>query len=224
GNIITRPLSSTVRSLALACAVKGGKEIAIIGHTDCQVARATTMQLLERFKALGVDRDRLPDNLNEFFGMVATELQNVSKACEFARQSPLIGPNIPVHGLLADIETGKLDWVVNGYERLKQSQTQSQPCAALPPLSGFGALKDFTPGEMKFPVSKIGDWVSAKVEELQTKAQQEVQKIEPVVESAQAAAKQAADLAQQAWTSASQGVPPKIPLQWRIRPQFRRKQ
>src|SRR6266567_5517642 len=37
GNIITGPLSSTLRSLALACAVKGGKEIAIIGHTDCRV-------------------------------------------------------------------------------------------------------------------------------------------------------------------------------------------
>jgi carbonic anhydrase len=34
GNIITGPLSSTMRSLALACAVKGGKEIVIIGHTD----------------------------------------------------------------------------------------------------------------------------------------------------------------------------------------------
>src|SRR5437867_12772579 len=43
GNIVTGPLSSTMRSLALACAVKGGKEIAIIGHTDCLVAKTTTM-------------------------------------------------------------------------------------------------------------------------------------------------------------------------------------
>src|SRR3954465_11350986 len=45
GNIITGPMSSTMRSLSLACAVKGGREIAIIGHTDCQVGRTTTMQL-----------------------------------------------------------------------------------------------------------------------------------------------------------------------------------
>ena len=50
GNIITQPLSSTMRSLALACAVKGGKEIAIIGHTDCQVRKTTAMQLLNKFK------------------------------------------------------------------------------------------------------------------------------------------------------------------------------
>src|SRR5262245_38933780 len=60
GNIITGPSSSTMRSLALACAVKGGKEIAIIGHTDCQVGKTTVMQLLEKFKALGVERHQLP--------------------------------------------------------------------------------------------------------------------------------------------------------------------
>ncbi len=202
GNIITGPMSSTVRSLALACAVKGGKEIAIIGHSDCQVARTTAMELLEKLRALGVDRSRLPDNLNEFFGMFASERQNVIKACDIVRQSPLIPPKIPVHGLLADIETGKLDWIVNGYEKLNQSQTQPQPSAAMPPLSEFGALKDFEMGEMKFPAGKIGEWISANTERLKLAAEQEVR-------TAEAAAKQA--------------LPPKIPLQARIRPQFRRK-
>src|SRR5215469_12865569 len=73
GNIITSPLSSTMRSLALACAVKGGKEIAVIGHTDCQVANTTTMQLLERLKALGIERHMLPDNLNEYFGLFSSD-------------------------------------------------------------------------------------------------------------------------------------------------------
>ena len=42
-----------MRSLALACAVKGGKEIAIIGHTDCQVGKTTTMELIERLQRTG---------------------------------------------------------------------------------------------------------------------------------------------------------------------------
>src|SRR5437762_10384688 len=82
GNIITGPMSSTLRSLALACAVKGGKEIVIIGHTDCQVSKTTTMQLLDRFRALGVERHMLPDNLNEFFGTFSSDRQNVIKAVE----------------------------------------------------------------------------------------------------------------------------------------------
>src|SRR6188508_3092198 len=52
GNIVTGPLSSTTRSLALACAVKGGREIAVIGHSDCQVGKTSVSQLLEKLKAL----------------------------------------------------------------------------------------------------------------------------------------------------------------------------
>src|SRR5213594_4513833 len=89
GNIITGPASSTMRSLALACAVKGGKEIAIIGHTDCLVGKTSALQLTERFSALGISRSKMPDNLQEFFGMFASERQNVIRGVDFARQSPI---------------------------------------------------------------------------------------------------------------------------------------
>ena len=157
GNIITGPLSSTMRSLALACAVKGGREIAIIGHTDCQVAKTTITGLLDKLKALGVERSQLPDNISEFFGTFGSERQNVIKACDFVRHSPLIGPKIPVHGMMIDVTTGKLDWVVNGYEVLV---TQSHPAAAKPAfatMDAIGSFKNFDAGEMKFPEMKIGD-------------------------------------------------------------------
>jgi carbonic anhydrase len=162
GNIITGTLSSTMRSLALACAVKGGREIAIIGHTDCQVCKTTTSQLLDKLKALGVERNRLPDNINEFFGMFATERQNVIKACDIIRQSPLIGPKIFVHGLLVDIETGKLEWVVNGYEARQLSVAPvKNDFLKLTDASneelGAGPMANFHFGEMKFPESKIGE-------------------------------------------------------------------
>jgi hypothetical protein len=64
------------------------------------------------------------------------------------RQSPLIGPRIPVHGLVVDIETGKLEWVVNGYEMLERATTAQPTLAAMP---------EFKLGEMKFPDMKIGD-------------------------------------------------------------------
>ena len=105
GNIITGPLSSTMRSLALACAVKSGKEIVVIGHTDCQVGKTSALQLLERFRALGIERHMLPDNLNEYLGIFSSDRQNVINATQFARGSPLIGSKVPVHGLLIDIES-----------------------------------------------------------------------------------------------------------------------
>src|SRR5688572_31830029 len=65
GNIITGPTSSTMRSIALACAVKGGREIVIIGHTDCRVRQTSASELIDRCRGLGIDRSKLPDNVNE---------------------------------------------------------------------------------------------------------------------------------------------------------------
>ena len=160
GNIITGTLSSTTRSLALACAVKGGREIAIIGHTDCQVAKTTTTMLLEKLRALGVERSQLPENVSDFFGTFGSERQNVIKACDFARTSPLIGPKIPVHGLMIDVATGKLDWVVNGYEALPANTLAQMPATQFASIGDLGSCKDFEMGEMKFPEMKIGDAAS----------------------------------------------------------------
>ena len=94
GNIITGPVSSTMRSLALACVAKGGKEIVVIGHTDCVIGHLTTSDILARFKAIGVDRRSLPENLNDFFGTFASERSNVIKAADLIRSSPLISSGI----------------------------------------------------------------------------------------------------------------------------------
>ena len=204
GNIITSPLSSTMRSLALACAVKGGKEIVIIGHTDCQVAKTTTMQLLDRLQELGVERHSLPTNLNEYFGIFASEQANVIKAAGFVRHSPLIGPGTPVHGLMLNIETGKLEWLVNGYQQLETMgarwneaiQAAGQTADALKSMIGFNI------GEMKFPEGKIGeaavmaeDWLAQKAGQLTTKPPIGSSEPTPV-------------------------VPPKIPLPRPVRPKL----
>jgi carbonic anhydrase len=213
GNIIYEPLSSMMRSLALACAIKGGKEIAIIGHTDCQVGKTTTMQLIDRLRALGVERHLLPENLNEFFGTFASERQNVLKGVDIARHSPLIGPKVPVHGLLVDIQTGKLEWLVNGYQALElmaaQAPTRASTVGA--PMDAFKPLADFNIGGLKFPETKIGqtvakaeDWLSANVRQLESKA--------------------TTSPADAATTQTSKGgpppIPPKIPVPPPIRPRI----
>ncbi len=207
GNIITGSLSSTMRSLALACAIKGGKEIAIIGHNDCQVCKTSTSKLTDAFRALGVERSGLPENLTEFFGLFASERQNVIKSVEFVRHSPLIGPKISVHGLMVDIETGKLEWVVNGYQTL---ETMTSPKAEVGRMvdESLDAMKSFAAfkiGEMMFPDTKIGElatdaknWLVHEAQQIGTKAT-ETPKQAPAVPS----------------------EPPKIPLPPPIRPAIR---
>jgi carbonic anhydrase len=187
GNIITGPISSTMRSLALACAIKGGKEIVIIGHTDCQVGKTTAMQLIDRFRVLGIERHMLPDNLNEYFGIFGSDRQNVLKAVELARTSPLIGTKIPVHGLLIDIETGKLEWLVNGYQTLGSAASPWNQLAqaAQPEVDALKPLTAFNLGEMKFPEGKIGEVASEIGQEILQRIQQG-----PLAASAQAGAAQ----------------------------------
>ena len=144
GNVITSPTSSTMRSLALACAVKGGREIAIIGHSDCGVRKTGVAGLTDRFRDLGIPREKLPDDLVGFFGLFASERQNVMRGVDFIRQSPLIGPRVPVHGLLIDVQTGALEWVVNGYDAIAQATSatplpsfkHSEPAPVWPAKNG----------------------------------------------------------------------------------------
>jgi carbonic anhydrase len=208
GNIITGPLSSTMRSLALACAVKGGREIAVIGHSDCLICRTSTLALLDKLQALGVVRSHLPDNLNEFFGLFGSERQNVLKACDLIRGSPLIGPKIPVHGLLLDLETGRLDWLVNGYETPGTPGSpalagSAGPAHAGTPLESLGAFKDFALGEMKFPEMKIGQVAARAGEALAAEAgklaDQIGQATAPAAEAVERVAGQVARFAEQNW-------------------------
>ena len=180
GNIITGPLSSTMRSLALACAIKGGKEIAIIGHTDCQVGKTTTMELIDRFRALGVERHLLPADVNEFFGKFGSERANVLKGVELVRQSPLIGPKIPVHGLVLETDTGKVEWLVNGYQTLDTMSARLNEVAASAghTLETLKSLTNLEVGGVKFPETKIGgtvakaeDWLSGQIHKLESQPQ-----------------------------------------------------
>ena len=161
GNIITGPFSSTMRSLAMACAVKEAKEIAIIGHTDCLIGKTTALGLLDRLAALGIDRNRLPGNLVEYFGLFGTERQNVMRAVDFVRASPLIGAKVPVHGLLIDIQSGRLETVVNGYQSFETAAGKSGQMfqKADQVLDAFGKIGNAAMGEMKFPETKIGELV-----------------------------------------------------------------
>jgi carbonic anhydrase len=230
GNIITSPLSSTVRSLALSCAVKGGKEIAIIGHTDCQVGKTTTMQLIERFKNLGIERHLLPENINEYFGMFASEQQNVIKACDLVRRSPLISPQIPVHGLMVKIDTGDLEWVVNGYQNLEtlSSRWNEVVKSAGQTVDALKSLSDFRIGEMKFPETKIGetvtkaeDWLSKGIGKLKMLPSEE-SGTGSTLESAANVAEKVVELAEKHWPKPEElaKTPPKIPHPPPIRPRM----
>jgi carbonic anhydrase len=131
-------------------------------------------------KAVGVERHMLPDNINDYFGVFGSDRQNVIKACDIVRQSPLIGPKIPVHGLLVDIQSGKLEWLVNGYQawatmrdRVHDAAQSAAQSAGKGTLDALKSIGDFKLGGVNLSETKIGetvtkaeDWLAKKIEQL----------------------------------------------------------
>jgi len=142
------------------------------------VGKTSTLQLIEALRAQGVERHTLPDNLNEYFGIFGSERQNVLKAVDIVRKSPLIGPKVPVHGLLVDTGTGRLEWLVNGYQTLQTAPSAAERWhqvveSAEQTVDALKSLTDFKIGGIKFPETKIGeivstaqDWASQKLKEI----------------------------------------------------------
>jgi len=170
GNIVSGPESSTMRSLVLACAVKGAKELAVIGHHDCRVAHSTVLELTQRLDAMGVERDRLPGDLVDYFRLFASERQNGIQAVETVRRSPIMGWKIPVHGLLLNVTDGRLEWVVNGYHTLPEASVTvvagpanpqavgENTVAALPDLGRIDEPRLTPTNDFMLPPAQIGDF------------------------------------------------------------------
>jgi hypothetical protein len=103
--------------------------------------------------------------------MFSSERQNVIKACEIVRSSPLIGPKVPVHGLLMDVQNGRLEWLVNGYETFHSTATEftaSLKSTMDRAQAALGDMHDFKLGDMKFPETKIGELAGRMEPILQT--------------------------------------------------------
>jgi carbonic anhydrase len=108
-------LSDLIRSLAGGIYLLGVREVAVIGHTQCGLARADPNVLIASMQALGVDPQLLIEKADpkSWIGAFDDVHVNVKEVVDIIRMSPFL-PKIPVHGLVIDIETGKLEMVERG--------------------------------------------------------------------------------------------------------------
>src|SRR2546421_8936229 len=107
--------SDLIRSLAGGIYLLGVREVAVIGHTNCGLAHADPKALEASMQALGVDPNQLikQEGLGDMQGLVRwlgafrDVHVNVCEVVKVIRNSPYL-PKIPVHGLVINIESGKL--------------------------------------------------------------------------------------------------------------------
>ena len=100
----------------------------------------------------------------EYFGLFGTERQNILRGVELIRASPLIGAKVPVHGLLIDVQTGRLEWVANGYQALENvtaGKVGELFKRADHVLDAFAKIGDAATEDLQLPVTKIGAAIGA---------------------------------------------------------------
>ncbi len=115
GNQISASCNDALRSIVAGVYLKGGTEIFIVGHTDCALSRFSASDVIENFRKAGVSRSAFGDaDIRAWFGAFHDVKANVVQSVEYLRRCGLIPQSLKVHGLVLDIQDGKLDVVCNG--------------------------------------------------------------------------------------------------------------
>ena len=106
-----------IRSIAAAIYSLGCEEVMVIGHTDCGMAGADANKVKAKMIEYGIDEAEIDKvDLAEWIGAIPDEEQNVIETVEKIKNHPLITDKVPIHGLIIDIVSGKLDVLVDGRE------------------------------------------------------------------------------------------------------------
>lgn len=124
GAIVSHPFGSIMRSILLAVYELQADEVFVIGHHDCGVSGLRAETVIESMKKRGISEDTLNTLTNSGikFEKWLRGFDCVTKSVEHSvgiiRKHPLMPADVPVHGLVIDPSTGKLDLVVEGYENI----------------------------------------------------------------------------------------------------------
>lgn len=121
GAIVSHPFGSIMRSILVAVYELQADEVFVIGHHDCGMSALKADRMIESMKERGISEETL--NTLSYSGVDFQKwlhgFDNVFESVEHSvgiiKNHPLMPEGIPVHGLVIDPATGKLDLVVDGY-------------------------------------------------------------------------------------------------------------
>jgi carbonic anhydrase len=117
GNIIRENCSDVIRSVAVGTILMGLKEVYVVGHKDCGMRKQNPSDIKTKMLERGISKEAIESiNIEEWFGLLKDEEENVREAVAKIKESPYIPKDIFVHGLMMDPNTGEIEVVVNGYE------------------------------------------------------------------------------------------------------------
>ena len=125
GAIVKNPFGSIMRSLLISVYELQADEVYIIGHHDCGMSAVDSQEMLKKMLERGISADTIDIvenagiNLDQWLEGFDSVEESVEHSVDMVRNHPLMSGDIPIHGLVIDPSTGKLDLVVDGYKHTK---------------------------------------------------------------------------------------------------------
>lgn len=123
GAIVSHPFGSTMRSLLVAIYALGAEEVCVVGHHDCGMASLQADTILHKMKQRGVTNETIDMlryagvDFEQFLHGFQCVEDSVKHSVDMICNHPLMPKDVAVHGLVIDPKSGKLDLMVNGYEK-----------------------------------------------------------------------------------------------------------
>lgn len=123
GAMLSHPFGGIMRSILVAVYALKAEEIYVIGHYDCGMSAINAEEMISNMVERGISDDVIDvvknsgiDLMNWLHGFGDIK-KDVINSVNIIRNHPLIPKDTPVHGLVMDPATGKLDLLSNGYEQ-----------------------------------------------------------------------------------------------------------
>ncbi|MFC3884729.1 beta-class carbonic anhydrase [Bacillus songklensis] len=121
GAIVAHPFGSIMRSIMVAVYELNADEVCVIGHYDCGMGKIEADKVIHKMMSEGVSKDTLSTirysgiDLKKWLRGFDSVEESVEHSVGVIRNHPLFPKHVPVHGLVMDPHTGKLDLVKDGY-------------------------------------------------------------------------------------------------------------
>ena len=121
GAVVTHPFGGIMRSLLIAVYELQADEVYIVGHHDCGMSSINTENIKAKMVNRGIDESLFTTlkysgvDMEDWLHGFQDVTESVKMSVDAVRNHPLMDNKVPVHGLVAHPDTGKLDIIVDGY-------------------------------------------------------------------------------------------------------------
>lgn len=122
GALVSHPFGSIMRSILIAVYQLQAKEVLVIAHHDCGMSGLKADTVINSMLERGIKEETLDTltysgiDIKQWLHGFDNVTESVSHSVDIIKNHPLMPEGVPVHGLVIDPKTGKLDIIVNGYE------------------------------------------------------------------------------------------------------------